>query len=417
MKSKSDNRGLSVMMYSHDGFGLGHFKRNFSIACRGVREFPNSTFLLISGSPSLPFFHIPRGIDYIKLPSIIKVTNGKWNSRTLSIEQRKFREMRAALIRDSVLIFKPDVFLVDYMPTGVWDELIPILQMLTTCKNRPKIILGLRDILDEPEVTRTLWKQEGIYDVIKLYYDRVFIYGCRDFFDTANHYGLNDSIADKIKYCGYLAPQHHSSSEWLMRKKTQGKKEQRILVITGGGHDGYPMMRLSIDALRNVYKKTSVRAIFITGPLMKPEEQNLIKQRAEGLPFRIMKSGDNMDYLRSSDLIITMGGYNTLIDSLSFRKNIIVIPRKGPSKEQRMRAELFSKKGFITALNPPDETSPSELSDIILERLDNPRTSRFSLDMDGLNRVIREIECIVSEEPGNSLISGKHKLIHHKYGA
>jgi predicted glycosyltransferase len=417
MKSKSDNRGLLVMMYSHDGFGLGHFKRNFSIACRGVREFPNSTFLLISGSPSLPFFHIPRGIDYIKLPSIVKVKNGKWDSRTLSIKRRKFRELRATLIHDSVLIFKPDIFLVDYTPTGVWNELVPILQMLKTCKNRPKIILGLRDILDAPEVTRMLWKQEGIYDVIKMYYDRVLIYGCRDFFDTANHYGLNDGIAEKVKYCGYLAPQHHASSEWLLRKEPQGKTEKRILVIAGGGYDAYPMMRLSIDALRNVYKKTSARAIFITGPLMKPEEQNLIKQRAEGLPFRIMKSGDTLDYLRSSDLIITMGGYNTLIDSLSFRKNIIVIPRKGPSKEQRIRAELFSKSGFITALNPPDETSPSELSDIILERLHNPRTSGFSLAMDGLNRVIREIECIVSEEPRDSFTSGEPKLTHHKYGA
>jgi predicted glycosyltransferase len=415
MKFKSDYKGLSVMMYSHDGFGLGHFKRNFSIACLGIKELPNSTFLLLSGSPSLPFFYIPHGIDYIKLPSIIKVTNGKWNSRTLSIKQRKFRALRAALIHDSVLIFKPDIFLVDYIPTGVWNELVPVLQMLKTFKNRPKIILGLRDILDDPEVTRTLWKQEGVYDVIKMYYDRVFIYGCRELFDTAEQYGLNDEIAEKIKYSGYLAPQHHSSSESLLRKETRGKTEKRILVIAGGGYDAYPMMRLSIDALRNIYEKISARALFITGPLMKPEEQTLIKQRAEGLPFRIMKSGDTLDYLRSSDLIITMGGYNTLIDSLSFRKDIIVIPRKGPSKEQRIRAELFSKRGFITALPPPDVTSPSELSNIILERLQNPRTPRFSFAMDGLNTVIREIECIASKESVRSNTLKDHRLVHHKY--
>lgn len=400
------------MMYSHDGFGLGHFRRNFSIACHGLRELPNSTFLLVSGSPSPPFFHIPTGIDYIKLPSIIKVTNGKWDSRTLTIEQRKFRELRAALIRDIVLIFKPDIFFVDYLPTGVWSELVPILQMLKTSKKKPKIILGLRDILDEPEVTRSFWKKEGVYDVIDSYYDRVLIYGCRDFFDTAKHYGLHDTFAKKVKYCGYIAPHNGSSSERLLRKEPQGDTYKRIVVIGGGGHDAYPMMKLSIDALRNVCKKTSALGILINGPLMKPEEHASIKQRAEGLPVRIMKLADTLGYIRSSDLVITMGGYNNLIDSLSIGKNIIVIPRKGPSKEQRMRAELFSKKGFVTALNPPDETSPSELSNVILNRLHNPVVSRFSLAMDGLDRVIHEIQNFVSEEPRIPSLQGKAILLH-----
>src|SRR5207253_9484824 len=51
-------------------------------------------------------------------------------------------------------LFKPDVFLVDYTPTGVWGELLPTLQMLKGQKDPPKVILGLRDILDAPEVTR-----------------------------------------------------------------------------------------------------------------------------------------------------------------------------------------------------------------------------------------------------------------------
>ena len=45
-------------------------------------------------------------------------------------------------------------------------------------------VLGLRDILDAPEVVRQRWLVEGAYDAIERYYDTVLVYGKREVFDA-----------------------------------------------------------------------------------------------------------------------------------------------------------------------------------------------------------------------------------------
>src|SRR2546429_1694842 len=76
--------------------------------------------------------------------------------------------------------------------------------MLQRRGDRPTIVLGLRDILDAPEVTRTLWERDGTYEAIRRYYDEIFIYGRKEIFDTGAHYGLDGEFAAKLRYVGYV---------------------------------------------------------------------------------------------------------------------------------------------------------------------------------------------------------------------
>src|SRR5690606_33697637 len=125
-----DPRPSSFLMYSHDGFGLGHIKRNFNIARSVIQEISGSRALLLTGHTSIPFHPIPFGIDFVKLPGIVKVQNEQWAPRSLPMEPDAFREFRAGLIRTVAEHFRPDIFLVDYVPRGVWGELIPTLEWL-----------------------------------------------------------------------------------------------------------------------------------------------------------------------------------------------------------------------------------------------------------------------------------------------
>src|SRR5207244_6775906 len=61
-------------------------------------------------------------IYFIKVPSFIKVGSGLWRPRTLRLDVEKTRAIRAATILKAAELFKPDVFLVDYTPTGVRSE-------------------------------------------------------------------------------------------------------------------------------------------------------------------------------------------------------------------------------------------------------------------------------------------------------
>ncbi len=355
--------------------------------------------LLVTSATALPFSYLPYGLDFIKLPSILKVHTGVWKPRTLNLKEEAFRNLRVSLLKAAVKEFQPDVILVDYTPKGVWNELEPIFARLKQQQRSPMLILGLRDILDIPAEVRKVWEREGNYDFINKYYDKVLIYGIPEVFDTARAYGLNG----KATYCGYICSEPSFESRESFRKKFGVGKEKLIVIAAGGGYDAFPTMNLVVAALKEVFQKTCGKAIFITGPLMNPENLERLEYQAKKLPIEILHHADTTSCLNSADLVITMAGYNTLMDSLLLGKDVIVIPRKGPSAEQRMRAEIFAERGWITTLKPSEELSVEELSKTVLQRLHKPHRPSFTGQGNGAANIIHEIKMLLerrdSKEP------------------
>ena len=387
---KLPNAGIAVLMYSHDGFGLGHLKRNITLATRLVQEIPGSRILLIAGHANLPWGALPYGVDFIKLPSILKTETGIWQSRSLPIENKVLRDLRASVIQKAAEHFNPDFFLVDYTPTGVWGELIPTLEMLKTRQRPVSVFLGLRDILDAPEVTQEIWAREGNYDAIRQYYDKVLIYGRPEIFNTASQYGLEKDLAKKNMYCGYLCADDNCKPKEQMRRELKIRKKKLIVVTAGGGADAYPMMQLAMKALAKLSAKVSAEAIFITGPLMIAEQRQSLEIQARELPVRVLPCVEELiHYMNAADLIVTMASYNTLMDAVRLSKPILSIPREGPSAEQKLRAALFSRLGLVTALESPAKISPGQLASRILEALTHSFSPGMPLDMMGLQKVTR----------------------------
>ena len=80
--------------------------------------------------------------------------------------------MRRAVLRAVFESFAPNLVLVDYMPAGVWGELR---QPLAALPRETRVVLGLRDVLDAPGVTRENWREAGHEDALRRYYDRVLV--------------------------------------------------------------------------------------------------------------------------------------------------------------------------------------------------------------------------------------------------
>ncbi|MDH3662942.1 MAG: response regulator, partial [Alphaproteobacteria bacterium] len=179
-----------VVMYSHDGFGLGHMRRNLNLA-RALTADPGINVLMLIGCPNGLFFDLPPRIDFIKLPSIVKVDTESWETRKLTLGMETTCALRAGLILHTLKTLNPDLFLVDYVPQGVGRELLPGLDWIRAQPKPPQTVLGLRDIIDQPERLTRTWTERGTYDVIEAYYDRVMIYGHRHVFDGADAYGLD----------------------------------------------------------------------------------------------------------------------------------------------------------------------------------------------------------------------------------
>ena len=150
------------------------------------------------------FFPISPHHDYIKLPSIAKDSPGNWKATHLSMSFPEILHLRKQLISHVLLNYAPDIFLVDHMPHGAMGELLPALEAIKHSRIDTQVVLGLRDILDGPEVTINRWKVEGAYDVIERYYARILVFGMQDVYDVAEKYQIPEGDARKVFYCGYV---------------------------------------------------------------------------------------------------------------------------------------------------------------------------------------------------------------------
>ena len=97
-----------------------------------------------------------------------------------------------------------------------------------------------------------------------------------------------------------------------------------------------------------------------------------LSRRSEGLPVFLMESvNDSLSHIAAADLVISMAGYNTTVEILRMKKPAILIPRAGPSAEQRTRARLFAEKRWVDMIDP-DEVTPDTLADRISCHLSHP---------------------------------------------
>jgi predicted glycosyltransferase len=371
-----------IVLYSHDTFGMGNIRRTLLLSQDFITEYPGASILIITGSPMIHAFRIPRGIDYIKLPCLDRFEAEQYAPRYLSGCQEEVKETREAILKESVLRFNPDLMVVDKRAAGIDGELLPTLHALRENGRHTKLVLGVRDILDEPERTRKVLAGNGSFDVIDEFYDEVWIYGSKSIFDTAKEYAFPESVVCKTFYCGYL------------KRPTvlPGRKEgpPRVLITTGGGGDGSDIIEAYLAGLSSLPRNVALRSTVIFGPQM-PEARRLELLRR----FDYMSDVNFLEFeaeianlYAESDVVVAQAGYNTVCELLSFSRRAILVPRSEPVREQLIRARLMAQRGFFEYIEPQDLTSRTLISKV-LEALNSSSITSATLDLDGLP-VIRE---------------------------
>src|SRR4029077_5687192 len=140
--SRSMGDALRFVIYSQDGMGLGHLRRNTLIGQRVLEAAPGRNILLIADSPVAPFFSLPSGMDFLKLPSIQKIGPGQWQPTHLRTSWQDVALLRAALLGSAFQCYKPDLLLVDHMPVGARGELTTALGVLKRARPNCAVVLG-----------------------------------------------------------------------------------------------------------------------------------------------------------------------------------------------------------------------------------------------------------------------------------
>ena len=83
------SRSKRVLIYSHDSFGLGHVSRCRTIANAIVEADTSVSVLILSGSPMIGSYEFRSGIDFVRIPGVVKqIDTGEYDSANLQGRRR-----------------------------------------------------------------------------------------------------------------------------------------------------------------------------------------------------------------------------------------------------------------------------------------------------------------------------------------
>ena len=338
-------------MYSHDTYGLGHIRRTMAIARNLVR--PGVNILIVTGSPIAGRYTMPAGVDFVRMPGMIKKTNSVYVPHSIKVEPKIAIAIRKNIILSTCKAFKPDLFIVDKVPSGLKNEVLPTLKWIRKSLPCTRVVLGLRDILDDAGSTRADWERKKFPEILRDFYSEIWVYGEQKLYDPVAEYDFPEDIAAKTIFTGYIPRK-------VPKTRKVRRKHKQVVVTIGGGGDGYIVLDNYLKMLET-NGTVDFTTLMITGPFLDPKRLDELADRARALKVQIRPFIKNIEKrMAQADLVVTMGGYNTLCEILSLKKPALVIPRDKPRQEQLLRAQVFKGRGLCDYIKW-DDVSPELL--------------------------------------------------------
>lgn len=375
---------VRILMYSHDTFGLGHLRRCRTIAHALVDNFKGVHVLIISGSQIAGAFEFKARVDFVKIPSVIKLYNGEYTSISQHIDIQETLEWRKQIIQSTAASFDPDIAIVDKEPLGLRGELLPTLNML---KGRGcRLVVGLRDVMDDVSSLTAEWGARNVLRQMDALYDDVWIYGPQGFWNPLEGMNVSPSFESRFAYTGFLRREP-------IARKASGIEElpkDYILVTAGGGGDGAPLMRAVLAA--KAHDRSLDRPfVFVLGPFMGAEEREEIHRAAAAVSrVHVIDFHNRLEaLLDGASAVVSMAGYNTFCEILSLNKRALLTPRVAPRQEQLIRATRAAELGLIDMLLPDEAANPATMAAALRKLVDRPLPLSVGADamLSGLERI------------------------------
>lgn len=370
-----------VALYSHDTQGLGHVRRTSLLARAVVAADPDADVLLLSGAAEATSLPLPPRTEVVTLPGVAKDPATGYGPRRWGGTLDDVVTVRAGVLDGALAAFDPDVLVVDKVPLGVGGELRPALERLRA-QGRTACVLGLRDVLDVPEVAVREWDDQRSTSVVERLYDEVWVYGDARVYDPLVEYALPDVVARRTVFTGYLGRGRSATA-------TPVPDAPYVLCLVGGGQDGAGLA----TAFAEAPLPDGVRGVLVTGPYLPAAARAALHRAALARPELEVRAfvRDVVPLVEGARAVVTMGGYNSVCEVLASGRPALVVPRTHPRAEQLVRARRLAELGLLDVL---DDEPTSERLEAWLVAATRPSTEgraaarpALAVDLDGLARV------------------------------
>lgn len=368
---------LRVVFYSHDSQGLGHFRRNSALAraiSDGVPRLAGRpvTGLLVNGVGG-DGHSAPAGFDVVTLPAIGK-DGGSYVPRHLGVGMGDVTSLRGEIVRATLESFAPDLVVVDRHALGVGGELTPALIALANRVPAAHLVLGLREVLDEPAAVAREWERLPL-GLVRELFNEIWVYGDPTVSDLRVTGELPEELADLVSFTGYLSQGRAEGATGV------DPETPYILTTVGGGSDG---ARLCHVAARSRVPAGHSHVV-VTGPQMSEREYRAVAADAAPGTSVVRSVPDASGLIRRAAATISMAGYNTVCETLATDVPSLLVPREFPRTEQLIRARDLSHAGATDMLRATDVTEARVAA--WLSQAVRTRTDRSHLDLAGLRNV------------------------------
>lgn len=269
-------RGRRIMLYSHDTFGLGHLRRTHAIAAALTADDPFASALILTSSPVAGRFSFPERVDHVRLPGVTKLSDGSYVSEALGLDIQEIKALRSSLILSAVVAFDPDLLIVDKEPNGVRGELLPALERLFE-QGRCRVVLGLRDVLDDRDAPAAEWRRKGCVQSIERFYHEIWVYGTPTFHDPTEGPPLSPEVRNRMHWTGHL--RRHALEE-------RSDTEDQYILATAGGGDSADFIDLVLSAYE-MEPDLGPRAVLVYGLFLAGDMHAEFDRRVANLDGRV----------------------------------------------------------------------------------------------------------------------------------
>lgn len=393
--------GVRISLYSHDAQGLGHARRNLNLARSLIRARPDSDILLICGTPHVAGLNVPGNIDTLILPQIKKDADGNYRSKSRVRPLTDTLLLREDILKTTLARFQPDILIVDKHPFGLRGELKAAMDLLL--QTQTQMVLGIRDILDDPQVAQQEWlKSEGSL-ALKRYYSSMWVYGDQQVSDPTSAFSLSPDERAKIAFTGYLNPLDLETSSDPQLSLPPGLESigRYCLCQLGGGQDGFGLAKMFIKADYGNNRS----GVLILGPFMDESSRSFLKSKSQSRKdlYVFDFASPMLPIIAKADCVVSLGGYNSVCELLSLQKRALVIPRTTPRTEQLIRARAMHNFGLLDYIKP-DSLNTEKLSAWVSACDKQPLAAPCGLDFNGFDKIPQMVSAMIEHADQHALV-------------
>jgi predicted glycosyltransferase len=388
---------LDLLVYAHDGRGLGHASRSVAIGLAVRRLFPGLKVLFLCGARQSADLIGEGGLDWIKLPAYqTRVVGGvsKGCDGESNFSDRDLGVIRSGMIRDLVVRLNPRCVLSDHMPQGKHRELMPALEACGS-EGNTHWILGMRGVIGE---VAGVWSSSAV-SAFRRFYKDILWYGDRTVLGESIPDGIERHFGRKPTVTGYvsrLAEWRHITSDASMAPASLAA----TVSVPWIGEHTLSFLKALAGAIERIGPRLGKWHLYIG----RPKDRLLVQDTEEGFRrlthCRLFEPGAGyFNSLIQSRIAIIYGGYNSLTDLLHTGLSGLVVLRNMADLEQQEHLErltrLFPER--LPAIKEED-CRAANLEKVLRRQLQFDRHDYGGIQLDGAETAARCIHRAISDQ-------------------